>query len=500
LIVGGGIAGLSTALSLDPKIQVTIVTKTGITHSNTFDAQGGIAVSVGEDDSLEEHLKDTLTAGRGLCDEEAVKKIVGGSHEALERLLSWGANFDANAQAFDLGLEGGHSRHRILHAEGARTGKEILRCLLKETLSRDNIRILENHFLMNLITEDNKVLGALARNDNGQTFIFRSSKIVMAAGGAGQVYRETSNPPVATGDGVALGLRAGAVLMDMEFVQFHPTTLYIAGAARMLISEAVRGQGAYLVDINGFRFMQDRHEMAELAPRDVVSRAVLETIKSTRDTQVYLDVRHLKDFAEKFPFLHKTCLEFGVNCSSDLIPVCPSAHYHVGGIKTDLHGQSSVEGLRVAGESAATGFHGANRLASNSLLEGLVMGHEVAKAINEEKLDLPVGPLPLPVMGQRPFRVDLADMKRSLKFLMWREVGIVRNGSGLRSAQAQVKAWQDILTDRDMQEVDQWELYNMVQVASCIIDAALQREESRGVHYRSDFPEPDDKWQRHLEI
>jgi len=499
LIVGGGIAGLSAALSIDSRIQVTIVTKTNVKTSNTYDAQGGIAVSVGEDDSLEHHLNDTLKAGCGLCDEEVVRQIVEGSHEALKRLVGWGAKFDCEDKKYQLGLEGGHSRHRVLHAEGARTGREILRSLLQTVLQRDNVQILENHFVVELLSDSHKIVGALVQSDAKKLMIFRSENILLATGGLGQVYRETSNPSVATGDGVALAQRAGAALMDMEFVQFHPTTLYIAGAARILISEAVRGAGGLLVDKYGRRFMCGRHELAELAPRDVVSRVVLETIKETQDTQVYLDVRHMTDFAEKFPSLHRVCLEFGIDSSKAVIPVCPSAHYHVGGIKTDMQGKTNVEGLLAAGECAAIGLHGANRLASNSLLEGLVMGHEVSEVLNSRSYSNRMGPVAMPSMGKRDFYMDLEDMRRSLRFLMWRQVGIVRSKEGLQLAQDRVKVWRDVLVNRKMNEVSQWELFNMVQVSTFIIDSALQREESRGVHFRSDFPETHGEWKRHIE-
>src|SRR3954454_12061486 len=393
LIIGGGVAGLRAAIAAaEGGGDVLLLTKDTLEQSNTWYAQGGIAAVLQQPlDSYESHVSDTEKGGAGLCDHEAVEVVVKEGPQRVLELLSWGANFDkdpAKAHGLAFTLEGGHSVARILHAYGDATGKELAQTLIKTVRSRESIRTSEKSFAIDLLTHDGRCVGAMALVD-GQINVIWARSTILASGGAGQLYRETTNPRIATADGHAMAYRAGATLQDMEMVQFHPTTLYVAGGSRALITEAVRGEGAYLVDRNGYRFMKDYHEMAELAPRDVVSRAIVEQIRKTHFTHVYLDVRHLPaaEFRERFPQLAKLVDEFEINPAKDLIPIHPAAHYMIGGVDVDLHGRSSLSGLYAVGEASCTGLHGANRLGSNSLLEGLAFGAragvDAAKAAKE---------------------------------------------------------------------------------------------------------------------
>src|SRR5688572_23252123 len=400
LVIGGGVAGLRAAIAAaDEHADVLLLTKDTVAESNTWYAQGGIAAVLQPLDSYESHVQDTLIGGAGLCDEKAVRIVVEEGPKRVLELLEWGANFDkkpGNAHGLAFTLEGGHSFARIIHAYGDATGKELAQTLIRTVRSRDNIRISENSFAIDLISDDGKCLGAIALID-GNVHIIWAKRTIIASGGAGQLYRESTNPRIATADGHAMAYRAGAALNDMEMVQFHPTTLYVAGASRALITEAVRGEGAYLVDRNGYRFMTDYHPSKELAPRDVVSRAIVTQIRKTHHTHVYLDVRHLPNpqFRERFPQLARLLDEFGIDASKDLIPIHPAAHYMIGGIDVDGWGRSCLPGLYAVGEASCTGLHGANRLGSNSLLEGLAFGAragtEAAKAAKElEALKFPL--------------------------------------------------------------------------------------------------------------
>src|SRR5215469_4569084 len=379
LVIGGGVAGLRAAIAAaDQGADVLVLTKDTIDQSNTWYAQGGIAAVLQPADSYESHADDTEKGGAGLCDHEAVDVVVKEGPQRVLELLEWGANFDkkpGNPHGLAFTREGGHSFARILHAYGDATGMELAGTLIRTVKGRDAIRISENSFAIDLLTDEGRCVGVLALV-NGLVNAIWAKRTILASGGAGQLYRESTNPRIATADGHAMAYRAGATLQDMEMVQFHPTTLYVAGSSRALITEAVRGEGAYLVDRNGHRFMPDYHEMAELAPRDVVSRAIVEQIRKTHFTHVFLDVRHLpaKEFHDRFPQLAKLTEEFEIDTSRELIPVHPAAHYMIGGVDADLEGHSSLKGLYAVGEAGCSGLHGANRLGSNSLLEGLTFG------------------------------------------------------------------------------------------------------------------------------
>jgi len=380
LVVGAGIAGLRAAIEAAEHCSVIIVCKDTLENSNTWKAQGGIASVLDKTDTFEAHIADTMKTGCGLSDEAVVDFVVRQGPELVEQLFGWGTEFDQIDGRIATTLEGGHSHPRIAHAHGDETGRGIAEVLIRKVRENPNVKIMERFYTVDLLTNDgSECVGIIGRDRNsspGTDQIIWAPNTILVTGGAGQLYRETTNPEVATGDGVAMAYRAGAILQDLEFVQFHPTTLYIAGASRALITETLRGEGAVLLDNEGRRFMKDYDESAELAPRDIVSRAILSQMLKTKSTHVYLDVRHLdkEHFAKRFPTISELCESFDIDVSRDLIPVRPSAHYMIGGIKTDASARTSIENLYACGEAASTGLHGANRLGSNSLLEGLVFG------------------------------------------------------------------------------------------------------------------------------
>ena len=391
LVIGSGAAGLRAAIAASRHADVTVITKDELKESNTDRAQGGIAAAFAPDDSVEQHIADTLAVGCGLCDRPAVDFVVGQGPDHIRELATWGARFDLEHGRFDLAREGGHAHPRVVHAQGDATGAEVQRVLTRRLKQTPNIRQIEHTFAIDLLTLDNTCLGAVTwSHARGITLIWAKT-VILATGGAGRVYRETTNPRIATGDGLAIAHRAGCELRDLEFVQFHPTTLYVAGAARVLISEAVRGEGGILRNKLGERFMSKYSPMKELAPRDLVSRAILTEMQHTGDTNVYLDVTHVDParLAVRFPFIKEMCSLFDINISEDLIPVCPSAHYLIGGVATDLTGRTTVDRLHACGEVACTGLHGANRLGSNSLLEGLVLGRSTGDAAGADAARLP---------------------------------------------------------------------------------------------------------------
>jgi L-aspartate oxidase len=497
LVVGAGVAGLRAAIEAAKYGPVLLVCKDAPTESNTWYAQGGVAVVLRDDDSAANHARDTLEVGCGLGHREAVDKMVREGPARLRELVGWGAKFDLEAGQVALGLEGGHSAPRIVHAHGDATGREIVRVLLEQVGQSESARVFDHCTVIDLVTVDDRCVGALTYHAKYGYQIFYARQTVVAAGGAGQLYRESTNPPGATGDGQALGFRAGAILRDMEFMQFHPTTLYVAGASRTLISEAVRGEGAYLVDRAGHRFMTDYHNDAELAPRDVVSRAIVAHMAATNATCAYLDVRHLPSgrFAQRFPTIMRQCLEFDINPEKDLIPVRPAAHYAIGGIAVDLDARTNVAGLLACGEAASTGVHGANRLASNSLLEGLVFGQvagavagEAARTTREPQRLIPMrysfGPSPRT-------ELDLADVRNSLRAVMWRNAGIERTGPRLEETAEIIDFWARYVMDKAFDDRFGWETQNMLTFARCLAQAAAARKESRGVHYRGDYPTVD---------
>ncbi len=506
LVIGGGVAGLRAALAAAQAGTVRVLVKDAATESNTYYAQGGIAAVLRDEDSIEAHVQDTLRTGCGICDENAVRTVVSQAPQRINELRQWNAPFDMDGDKIAVGREGGHSCARVAHALGDATGKALANTLLEQVRRNRQIKLFEQCFAIDLLTENNICLGALTWHPHHGYQCIWARRTVLASGGAGRLWRETTNPQVATADGLAMAYRAGAVLADLEFMQFHPTTLYVAGASRMLITEALRGAGAHLVNSRGERFMHNYHEMAELAPRDVVSRAIGEYLNQTGATSAFLDVRHLgKEWlARRFPTVSEVCRSFDIDVDTDLIPIRPSAHYMVGGVKTDLTGRTSIAHLFACGEAAATGLHGANRLASNSLLEGLVFGKICGEAAARDISDHPgeiehrTLRIDIPESGRTP--LDLPDVTNSLRAVMWRNVGIVRNAPHLTETLDIIDFMRRYVSDKVFDDPAGWQAQNMLLICRLIASAALQRSESRGVHYRTDFPETDDvHFRRHLE-
>jgi L-aspartate oxidase len=510
LILGGGLAGLRAALAVDPRLSVTVITKDDLRGSSSQWAQGGIAGVVDPEDRFDNHVADTLAAGAGLCHEAVVDSVVREAPARIGELIAWGTRFDERDGGLELGREGGHSHHRIVHALGDATGREVMRAVIERTRRLENLEVWPDTFTIDLVTDGSRCRGALVWNPaHGKTLVW-ARRTILATGGAGQLYRESTNPPGASGDGLALAWRAGAELRDMEFMQFHPTVLYIAGGARSLITEAVRGAGARLVDREGRRFMPDYDERAELAPRDVVSRAITVVMRRTHHANVYLDLSHLDadDVRRKFPGMAETCRKFGLDLARDRIPVRPGAHYMIGGATVDAEGRTDVPGLFAAGEVTSSGLHGANRLASNSLLEGLVYGARAGAAASAELLAegpdgdaFRVPPITHPRAednGGDGATLDLADIRNSLQSLMWRQVGVERRGAELAEALEAVEGWCRYVLPRQFADPQGWQLQNMLQVARLMIASALAREETRGVHFRADCPVPSADWLAHV--
>ncbi len=504
LVIGGGSAGLRAALAVDPDLQVLVICKAGLTNSNSVNAQGGIATVWATTDTLEEHIEDTLVAGGELCDRAVVEHVVRKGPEEIRWLIETGTKFDKTSGGdILLGREGGHRSDRILHANGDSTGREIMRALIDEVQKRPNIRIWENTFALDLLTSGDRCRGAIVYwKKHDERELVWAKQTILATGGIGQIYRETTNPEVATGDGIAMAERAGAQIRDMEFVQFHPTVLYIAGSSRSLISEAMRGEGAKLVDRRGYRFMPDYDSRGELAPRDVVSRAITQHMEKTNSSNVFLDLTHKPAdwIYARFPGIAATCKHFGIDIAKEKIPVRPGAHYSMGGVVVDLDGRTSLSGLWAAGEVSSTGLHGANRLASNSLLEALVYGESagrLASAVanmmtNDYQVD-PIENKPLPPLdvARQSFGslIDLNDIRNALKSLLWRNAGVVRSETGLNDALSDIESWSRYVLARQFNSADGWELQNMLDVAKLVLEGALKRRETRGSHNRSDFPE-----------
>jgi L-aspartate oxidase len=508
VIVGAGVAGLRAAIEAADHRNVIVVCKGSMEDSNTWKAQGGIASVLRTDDSFEAHIADTLRTGCGLSEPDTVEQVVRQGPELVRQLQQWGAGFDRVNGEIDTTLEGGHSHARVIHAHGDETGRAIAETLIKEVKGHPNIRVIEDFFTIDLLTDkENRCIGILGRAKDRSLQIVWAAGTILATGGGGQLYRETTNPAVATADGLAMAYRAGAVLRDPEFVQFHPTTLYIAGASRALITETLRGEGAYLLDTKGKRFMKDYDQAGELAPRDVVSRAILAHMRKTDATHVFLDVRHLDKeyFAKRFPLISDLCESFDIDVSHDLIPVRPSAHYMVGGVETDALAGTNIENLYACGEVASTGLHGANRLGSNSLLEGLVFGKLAGRAISDRpqtevtSLEHPAIKYEIPHSDRS--RLDTADVRNSLRSLMWRNVGITRKAQPLAEAQEIIRFWHRYVMDKVFDTPEGWECQNMLTVALIMAHCAQLRKESRGVHYRMDHTQTDDThFRKHTEI
>jgi len=505
LVLGSGIAGLKAALEAAKAADVVIVTKDRADQSATAWAQGGIAAALGPGDSPDQHARDTLEVACGLGHESVIREVAAEAPALIHDLEHMGAHFDRTGGGLSPGHEGGHTVPRIVHARDA-TGREILRVLLAQAQAHPRIRIFEQCFAIDLLTCDGHVVGVVTYHQKYRYQMFWATTTILATGGCGRVYRETTNPPTATGDGLAMAFRAGARLRDMEMIQFHPTTLYVAGAARELITEAVRGDGAYLVNRDGRRFMLDYDPRGELAPRDIVSRAIAAEMKRTHSACVYLDVRHFAPghFATRFPNLNQLCHNFDIDPQRDLIPVRPSAHYAVGGVVIDDNGRTNLPGLLACGEVTSSGLHGANRLASNSLLEGLFFGRRAGRLAAERAGANGRITTPLPLSHLLPpstrTELDLVDVLNSLTSLMSRNVAVERSGERLAETLEIIAFWARYVMDKVFDEPRAWETQNMLTVALAIATGAATRCESRGVHYRTDFPESDPRWHCHIDL
>ena len=508
LIIGGGIAGTRAALGIDPSLKTIVISKDRLSHSNSAWAQGGIAGVLDPLDEFSSHVADTIAAGKGMCDASVVEEVIRDAPERIRELVNYGTEFDQHEGEIALTLEGGHSHARVAHALGDATGREVMRAIHEAAYGADNVDIWQQTFTIDLLTMDGVCRGALVWNANhGRTFVW-AKQTILCTGGAGALYRETTNPSIATADGHALAFRAGCELRDMEFMQFHPTVLYIAGSSRHLITEAVRGEGAHLVDSNGYRFMADYNDAMELAPRDVVSQAITQQMTKTAHPCVYLDLTPIGEdkIRSRFPGIGKVCLEFGLDITKDRVPVRPGAHYMIGGVTSDTQGQTSLPGLWAAGEVTSTGLHGANRLASNSLLEGVVFGKRCGVNASVAAINQPdcfTAPNLKSAAGLphgNDDSLDLADIRNSLRSLMWRYVGISRYESELQAASQQLDFWANYVCRRDLTGPEGWELQNMMLVSRIMTAAALARRESRGVHLRSDYPKMEESAAHHFTI
>lgn len=506
LVVGSGIAGLYTSLKLLSLGEVTILTKNKLTESNTEYAQGGIAVALGDKDSPHLHMEDTLKAGANFCNPKAVEVLVNEGPKCVEELIEMGTKFDKIEGKFKTTLEAAHQRPRILHAQGDATGAEIERSLSEKVKNEKTIKINENVLVIDILTKNNICYGILTMdNQTGKLAAFIAKFIILASGGLGQLFSNTTNPEVATGDGIALAYRAGATIANLEFIQFHPTGLYHKGSPKFLISESVRGEGAILLNTKKERFMPSYHPLLELAPRDIVARAITDQMKRTKSRYVFLDATDIKEnFSKRFPTIYKYCIEIGIDPEKEYIPVAPAAHYTMGGIKTDTWGQTNLTNLFACGECSSTGVHGANRLASNSLLEGLVFGNRISQKINEKLIRHPmkkIKKIEIYCQASRSLSKEFssAKIRKELQELMWNKVGITRTFKGLTEAQKKIDNWKSFLS-REFSSIEQVELANLITLADLVTKSALERKESRGAHYRQDFPERDDvNWKKSIE-
>ena len=506
LIIGGGVAGLRAAVELARNGSVLVVTKDAPSESSSEYAQGGVAVVLSDEDEISIHFDDTIKAGDGLCLRKAVGTLVEEGPTRIRELILWGAEFDKEGSKLAFTQEAAHSKRRILHAQGDSTGREIMRVLVDKVRTAGSVSKIDFAFTRDLVIRDGRCVGAVVCQQALKKVLLISARaVLLATGGAGQLFARTTNPAVATGDGMAMAFRAGAELVDMEFVQFHPTALFRVGAPQFLLSEAMRGEGGMLKNINGVRFMDRYSPARELAPRDVVTRAIHSEMTATGAKHVYLDMTHLNaDYiTHRFPRIYRTCKQLGIDITAEPIPVSPAAHYIMGGIRTDLWGATTVPGLFAAGETACTGVHGANRLASNSLLEGLVYGERagLAAARYARKHLSASSLLPEKVLSDiqkehalpRPAALD--ETRNALKELLWEKVGIVRDRKELAAAMRQLRAWEKTMKGHGPDRM-LFELRNMITTASLITRSALLREGSVGAHFRSDFPGKGKNWRR----
>ncbi|AKL93539.1 L-aspartate oxidase NadB [Clostridium aceticum] len=491
IVIGTGIAGLFTALNIDSRYKVILISKTTIEKNNSGLAQGGIAVSVNKDI----HFEDTLKAGCYCNNQETLKILVEESSENIEKLIAYGVNFDRDDQGtLKFTREGGHRQNSILHVKDA-TGKEIIKILTEEVKKSTNIKIIENVFAIDLITEENRAKAVLCIDEAGNKMIYQGKAFVMATGGIGQIYKNTTNNTIATGDGIAMAHRASVKIRDMEFVQFHPTALYnLKEGQCFLISEAVRGEGAILRNLQGEAFMGNYHEMKDLAPRDIVARSIFTEMKKDHRPFVYLDITHQSEkfIKERFPTIYQHCLSQGIDMAKQYIPVVPVEHYVMGGIWTDIDGKTSMEGLYACGECACTGVHGSNRLASNSLLEGIVFGNRVATAISSyllkydisnKVLDDSIDFYSIEKEDKRDFSINIGKFIKKLKDIMQNQVSIIRSEAELKKAFIEITIMKESLRKNQQETIAYYELNNMLTVALLIIKAATKRKESMGAHY-----------------
>jgi L-aspartate oxidase len=503
IVVGSGIGGLYTALLAKEQGSVLVITKGSIDDCNTRHAQGGIAAAIGKGDSPELHLKDTMEAGAGLSDEEAVRILVTEAPVRIADMVRYRVPFDTLEGEIALTMEAAHSVPRILHAGGDATGEHIELALSQQVRS-SGIKVLENFLATEIRLEKGRVAGISALDCRTDTYEeFACDYLILATGGAGQLFKYNTNSDIATGDGIALAFNAGAEIADMEFFQFHPTALRMPGVPPFLISEAVRGEGGVLRNAEGYRFMSDYHEKADLAPRDVVARSIVNEMKKSASDRVFLDVTHLPahTISTRFPHIYRFCLDHGLDITKDLIPVAPAAHYMIGGIRVNTWGETNIPRLFAAGEVACTGVHGANRLASNSLLEAIVFSKRIVERTkNRAKEKIPEESKVKNMyasLGQRPsLKAVPAPGLASLQQLHWDKAGIIRDKEGLNQAAGILATWQQTL--RAPTDQPSYELSNLVLTGRLLIEAALIREESRGAHFRSDFPQTSPRWQCHI--
>ncbi|KJR41753.1 L-aspartate oxidase [Candidatus Magnetoovum chiemensis] len=490
LILGGGVAGLRAAIELAKYGTIYVVTKDEPRECSTMYAQGGVAVALSDEDTIDIHLEDTLKAGDGLSNKKAVEIMVNEGPERILELISWGAEFDKMDAKLSFTLEAAHTRRRILHSHGDSTGRELERVLLEKAKSMKNIMRHPFSYVLDLLVVDNKCYGAYILYDKQEIKLVLSKATILATGGGGQIFSHTTNPAVATGDGIALAYRAGAIIQDMEFVQFHPTSLYAPSAPHFLLSEALRGEGAVLRNINKEKFAHNYHPLAELAPRDIVSRFIFSEMAKTNSKYVYLDITHLdREFVKRrFPRIYKTCLKYDIDITSEPVPVTPAAHFFMGGVATDIDARTCIKGLLAAGEAACTGVHGANRLASNSLLEGLVFGHRAGKSsinysVNPDEIDKSV------LINEPTFSTidNFEEIRSDIRKTMWKNVGVIRNSESLTRAYNTIKSFMDILNYSYKTRYEN-EIKNMAQTSLLITMSALNRKCSIGAHYREDFP------------
>ncbi|MBF0472338.1 MAG: L-aspartate oxidase [Nitrospirae bacterium] len=490
LVVGSGVAGLRAAIELAGYGNVLVITKDITEESSSEYAQGGVAVALSDEDTIGIHFEDTIKAGDGYCDPKAVKILVEEGPERINELISWGAEFDRSGSKLAFTLEAAHSRKRILHAQGDSTGRELVRVLVSKVKTLSNVKRYPFAYILDLVIYEGCCYGAYILKDN-EVSVILSKTVILSTGGVGSIFSRTTNPSVATGDGMAIAFRAGAIFENMEFIQFHPTTLYAPSAPQFLLSEALRGEGAKLININKQEFMKNYHPDGELAPRDIVSRAIISEMALTDSRHVYLDITHLNsEFVKRrFPRIYSTCLKYDIDITNESIPVSPSAHYIMGGIKTDYGCATNIKGLMAAGEVACTGVHGANRLASNSLLEGIVFGARAAMFAAKNSID--ISDLDKLVFKKIPFAESLKDidaLTQRLKRIMWERVGIIRSEESLTDALDTLKEMSKIQGVWYATRLEN-EVVNMLQTATLITLSALNRKSSIGSHYRSDFPQ-----------